>query len=192
MGMEYIHHSKKKRETMKIRYIWNERIASIVPDKPYEVVSIESGYYDGWYRIVTETGEESIFPPDFFEIVDSSNPVRIHDPLTKKSNKELMTPAYKELLSAVHSFICDPSKQKAIKFVNYVDDFWFNHEEDLYTVPDISAVDEYTIADDIMTLCDRFDDCDEIVEHDRYCIWTDQLYDEIKKRIDYIDNPEYE
>lgn len=32
----------------------------------YEVISVENG----WYRIICDTGEDYLFPPDIFEIVE--------------------------------------------------------------------------------------------------------------------------
>ncbi|MBO4915011.1 MAG: hypothetical protein J5449_07375 [Oscillospiraceae bacterium] len=34
--------------------------------KEYEVISVERG----WYRIIDDSGEDYIFPPDAFEIVE--------------------------------------------------------------------------------------------------------------------------
>ena len=36
--------------------------------KIYEVISIE----DGWYRVMTEIGEDYVFPPSYFEIIDNT------------------------------------------------------------------------------------------------------------------------
>jgi len=59
---------------MKVRYIGNKhedfivknnRI-DLVPGKEYEVLSIERE----WYRVIDESGEDYLYPPDFFEIVN--------------------------------------------------------------------------------------------------------------------------
>ena len=177
---------------MKVRYIWSERIAALMPNKAYDVVSIERGYHEGWYRIVTETGEESIFHPNLFEIIDSSNSPKEYDPLKLESNRVLMTLCYKEFLAVVHSFIDNPLKENAILFTQFVDDFWFNHEQDLYFGSPQNFYDEHSLVGDIMKICDRFDECDEIVKHDRYCIGTNQLYQKIIERINYLESPVYE
>lgn len=59
---------------MKVRYIGNKhedfivknnRI-DLVPGKEYDVLSIERE----WYRVIDESGEDYLYPPDFFEIVN--------------------------------------------------------------------------------------------------------------------------
>jgi len=63
---------------MKVKYIINEETV-IGPKygKVYDVISIELG----WYRIIDESEEDYIYPPDAFEIVDPSPspPVLTHD-----------------------------------------------------------------------------------------------------------------
>lgn len=50
---------------MKVKYLgYGESIFKI--GNVYEVLAIE----DGWYRIMDENQEESLFPPRAFEIVD--------------------------------------------------------------------------------------------------------------------------
>lgn len=52
---------------MKVKYIGNEYIGTAFdPDKIYEVLSIEKG----WYRIMTELDEDYLFSPNLFEIVE--------------------------------------------------------------------------------------------------------------------------
>lgn len=50
---------------MKVRYI-NESDYSLTNGKEYEVISIEKTYY----RIVDNSGEDYLFPPEEFEILD--------------------------------------------------------------------------------------------------------------------------
>ncbi len=38
----------------------------LIKDKIYTVLSVEKG----WYRIICELGEDYLFPPEMFEIVD--------------------------------------------------------------------------------------------------------------------------
>ena len=38
----------------------------LVRGKEYEVLSVENG----WYRIICELGEDYLFPPEWFEIVE--------------------------------------------------------------------------------------------------------------------------
>lgn len=50
---------------MKVRYLgYGKSVFKI--GKIYEVLTIE----DGWYRIMDENQEESLFPPRAFEIVE--------------------------------------------------------------------------------------------------------------------------
>lgn len=60
---------------MKIKYIGKKKENYIVPGndmdlipgKIYEVIKIEK---HGWYRIYDESGEDYMYPPNFFEIVE--------------------------------------------------------------------------------------------------------------------------
>ena len=52
---------------MKVRYIGPVLVA-MEQNKIYDVISIEKG----WYRIMTELGEDYLFPPHLFEIVEES------------------------------------------------------------------------------------------------------------------------
>ena len=37
-----------------------------IKDKVYDVISIENG----WYRIMTELGEDYLFPPEMFAVIE--------------------------------------------------------------------------------------------------------------------------
>lgn len=50
---------------MKVRYKSESNI-SLTKNKIYDVIAVEKT----WYRIVDETGEDYLFPPDDFEIVE--------------------------------------------------------------------------------------------------------------------------
>lgn len=52
---------------MKVKFLGENNIA-LSPDKEYEVMSIEKG----WYRIYTELDEDYLFPPKVFKIVEGS------------------------------------------------------------------------------------------------------------------------
>ncbi len=103
-----------------------------------------------------------------------------------------MTDYYKQFKLAVHAFIDNPSKENAKKFADYVDDFWCEHELQLFDASEPKTKDELAIVDDVMMLCDRFDECDEIVKHDSYCIDANQLFTSIVSKIEQIDNPIYD
>ena len=49
---------------MKVKYIGKDLVA-LKRGKVYNVISVEKG----WYRIMTEIGEDYLFPPNAFEIV---------------------------------------------------------------------------------------------------------------------------
>ncbi len=57
---------------MKIKYI-GERDVDIIPDKVYEVMSVERD----WYRIVDESDEDYLYPPELFEIVEAEPPAPV-------------------------------------------------------------------------------------------------------------------
>lgn len=52
---------------MKIKYN-GETCVSLENGKVYEVLSIE----EGWYRIVDDTEEDYLFPPELFDIVEAN------------------------------------------------------------------------------------------------------------------------
>lgn len=51
---------------MKIRYMGETRPLELTRGKIYEVLSVERK----WYRIVDDTHEDYLYPPDLFEIVE--------------------------------------------------------------------------------------------------------------------------
>lgn len=59
---------------MKAKYLGETSFLELTHSKIYEVISIEKD----WYRIVDDTGEDYLYPPDKFEVVepdDGSVPV---------------------------------------------------------------------------------------------------------------------
>ena len=50
---------------MKIKYIGETVPLLLTKNKIYEVISQEKG----WYRILDDTGDDYLYPPDKFEIV---------------------------------------------------------------------------------------------------------------------------
>ncbi len=104
----------------------------------------------------------------------------------------IMTSVYQQFVNAVYVFMENPSKENAQRFVSFINDFWANHEMDLYYGSENNLNDEYSVVDDVMMLCDRFDECDEIVAHDQYCIDFHELYDTVRNSIERIKNPVYE
>lgn len=51
---------------MKVRYIKETMSISLTNNKVYDVLSIEKE----WYRIVDDTDEDYLYPPELFEIVE--------------------------------------------------------------------------------------------------------------------------
>lgn len=50
---------------MKVKYKGKTDV-SLISNKMYDVISVERS----WYRIVDETGEDYLYPPEQFEIVE--------------------------------------------------------------------------------------------------------------------------
>ena len=53
---------------MKVRYLGKVDTVALEPNKEYELLSVEKG----WYRIMTELDEDYLFPPEQFELVSMS------------------------------------------------------------------------------------------------------------------------
>jgi hypothetical protein len=53
---------------IKVRYIGKHQTPALDRNKTYAVMSIEKG----WLRIMTELGEDYLFPPEQFEIITTS------------------------------------------------------------------------------------------------------------------------
>ena len=51
---------------MKVRWTGNTDFLVLTHDKIYDVISVERG----WYRIVDDSGEDYLYPPDKFEIIE--------------------------------------------------------------------------------------------------------------------------
>ena len=50
----------------KVKYLGKTVFLMLKHNKVYDVISVEKG----WYRIVDESGEDYLYPPECFEIVD--------------------------------------------------------------------------------------------------------------------------
>ena len=51
---------------MKVRYIAHLDDIDLTEGEVYKVLSVERG----WYRIVDDSDDDSLYPPDLFEIVE--------------------------------------------------------------------------------------------------------------------------
>lgn len=51
---------------MKVKFIGEDDPLALLNNKIYNVISVEKG----WYRIVDETEEDYLYPPEAFEIVE--------------------------------------------------------------------------------------------------------------------------
>ena len=51
---------------MKVRYMGKTEFLVLTNGKIYEVISIERGYY----RIKDDSGEDYLYPPNYFEIIE--------------------------------------------------------------------------------------------------------------------------
>ena len=52
---------------IRVKYLGGWDTLALINGKVYDVISVERG----WYRIMTELEEDYLFPPNFFEIVES-------------------------------------------------------------------------------------------------------------------------
>ena len=51
---------------MKVRYLGKTEFLMLTNNKVYDVISVEKG----WYRVVDDSGEDYLYPPKYFEIVE--------------------------------------------------------------------------------------------------------------------------
>ena len=54
---------------MKVKFIGETNPVYMINGKVYDVISIE----ETWYRIVDEEGEDYLYPPELFEVVDEGS-----------------------------------------------------------------------------------------------------------------------
>lgn len=52
---------------MKVKYIKETISFCLTRNKTYEVLSTEKG----WYRLVDDSGEDYLYPPEQFEVIES-------------------------------------------------------------------------------------------------------------------------
>ena len=52
---------------MKVKYIKETSFLVLTQGKVYDVVSVEKG----WYRIVDDSGDDYLYPPEAFEIISN-------------------------------------------------------------------------------------------------------------------------
>lgn len=54
---------------MRIKYLGKASFLELTCGKVYDVISIEKG----WYRIVDDSGEDYLYPPDEFAVVEGND-----------------------------------------------------------------------------------------------------------------------
>lgn len=54
---------------MKVKYTGETSFLELTHDKVYKVLSIEKG----WYRIVDDSADDYLYPPDEFEVVEPND-----------------------------------------------------------------------------------------------------------------------
>ena len=54
---------------MKVGYPGETSFLELTNGDIYEVISVERG----WYRVVDDSGEDYLYPPDEFEVVESND-----------------------------------------------------------------------------------------------------------------------
>ena len=52
---------------MKVKFLGESDPLALLNNKVYNVLSVEKG----WYRIIDETGEDYLYPPEAFTIVEA-------------------------------------------------------------------------------------------------------------------------
>lgn len=55
---------------MRVKWKGKTEYLVLTEGKEYDVLSIEKG----WYRIVDDSGEDYLYPPELFEVTDPSHP----------------------------------------------------------------------------------------------------------------------
>ena len=55
--------------SMKVKFIGESDPIYMINGKVYKVISIEKT----WYRIVDEEGEDYLYPPELFEVIDEGD-----------------------------------------------------------------------------------------------------------------------
>ena len=56
----------KRNVLMKVKWKGENDFLVLTHNKIYDVISIEKG----WYRIVDDSGEDYLYPPKFFEVIE--------------------------------------------------------------------------------------------------------------------------
>lgn len=51
---------------MKVRFLGETSFLELTHDKVYDVLSIEKG----WYRVIDDSGEDYLYPPEDFEVIE--------------------------------------------------------------------------------------------------------------------------
>nr|WP_314505399.1 hypothetical protein [uncultured Lachnoanaerobaculum sp.] len=57
---------------MKVRWLGKAEALILTNDKIYDVISIERG----WYGVIDDSGEDYLYPPEVFEIVEEDNKIK--------------------------------------------------------------------------------------------------------------------
>ena len=53
-------------DVMKVKWKGKTEYLVLAHDKIYDVISVEKG----WYRIIDDSGEDYLYPPEQFEIIE--------------------------------------------------------------------------------------------------------------------------
>lgn len=78
-----------------------------------------------------------------------------------------MSKIFDEFISTINRFLSDFRPDEVFE---YIDDFWFENEDNLIYIPNPSVRTEYDVVDDIFLLADQYNPSPKIVESDPYCI----------------------
>ena len=80
---------------MKVKFLGESSPLELINGKIYEVVYVEKD----WYRIVDETNDDYLYPPECFEIVeenDGSVPVLDYSPPEEEREKRMLKMGLKD------------------------------------------------------------------------------------------------
>lgn len=61
-----LYYMMKMMKVMKVKYIGETSFLELTHNKIYEVISVEKK----WYRIIDDSGEDYLYPPELFEVVE--------------------------------------------------------------------------------------------------------------------------
>lgn len=65
--MEKSDSKSREKFTFRVRYKGKTEFLYFTHGKEYDVLSVEQG----WYRIIDDSGEDYLYPPDLFKVIEN-------------------------------------------------------------------------------------------------------------------------